>query len=723
MFPFEKPADSLEHAAEQSRTEFFWYIYGANDYSQFNFNIKPVPWEQEHVYAYPSQWQPDAGVYLAHKEHAHKRVWNFRQEQYVNRLPNKENWIVPEEIDAASVDFTWHPNPHDPAYNYHFGDDYQESCGLMYQVPGATDIKLLEGFNTKTVAPDIFFIDKLNQQSTQRFESLKQRYPNAQKVRYMNSMLETIKRCIARSSTTKFWVISSENNYDTFDFAWHANSWQGYMTHVFGSRLQKWSDTYLINKHVFERNAKWAKSIAEFPDLNFVTNQYVVIPEDLYDVYYIDHNNAKQNKDVLLNRFPKFKTTRFVDNYLDTLKRIVATATTEYVWITSSLCDYAKFDFSWQPEPWQSDMLHVFASKNQKFGDTFYVPVAKFKEQMDQLELLDWFDTVNYCSEQVVPYLGLDIVRYNSDDLVGLVKNHKFESPYIVFTTTGEVPDFVPSVWRKQDRAVHTFTRSGSICVVPRDIQQEIHTQLYDYPYIIKHKDAFLAEKALDIVYISNGEPDAERWYEHTCRVSGREVKRVQNVSGRIQAYQAAANASETEWFFTVFAKLEMVEDFDWTWQPDRLQEPKHYIFNARNPINGLEYGHQGMIAYNKRLVLATEQSGLDFTLSKAHEVVPILSGTAHFNQDEWTTWRTAFREVVKLKYFMETQPTMETEHRLNTWLKTANGKHAEYCLSGAHDAINYYHEVEGDYDKLFNTFQWAWLRDRFTRQFWIHGN
>ena len=777
--PFELHASCLEEAASKSRTEFFWYIYGNNDYTGFNFYIRPVPWEETHVYTYGSQWQKDAGVYLAHKEHAHKKIWNFKSDQRVTRLPDianwyipdyvdvitvdtswhpdphdasytyhfpskhqsssgvtynsghteikfshalvietlprLENWTVPEDIDPETVDYTWHPNPLDPDYVYHFSDDYQEFSGLMYTVPGATEIKMSEGFGTKTRVPDIFFIDKNNQQSAQRFATLKERYPTAQKLRYANSMLETVKRCIARTSTNKFWVISSENIYDDFDFAWHANSWQGFMTHVFGSKWQKWSDTYLVDKWVFERNAKWAKSIAEFPDLNFVTNQYVVIPEDLYDVYYIDHNNAQQNKGVLLNRFPKFKTTRFVDNYLDTLKRIVATATTEYIWVTSSLCDYAKFDFSWQPEPWQADMLHVFASKNQKFGDTFYIPVAKFKQQMDQLELLDWFDTVNYCDEQVVPYIGIDIVRYNSDDLVRLVKEHKFTAPYAVFTTTGEIPDFTPSVWRKKDRAVHTFTRSGSISVVPRDIQAELSSQLYDYPYINKHKDAFLVEKPLDIVFISNGEPDAERWYEHTCRVADREVKRVQNVNGRVQAYQAAANSSDTEWFFTVFAKLEMVEDFDWEWQPDRLQEPKHYIFNARNPVNGLEYGHQGMIVYNKRLVLETEQSGLDFTLSKAHEVVPVLSGIAHFNQDPWTTWRTAFREVVKLKYFMDTAPTMETEHRLNTWLKTAQGDNAEYCLSGALDAIDYYHEVEGDYDRLFNTFEWDWLRERFT--------
>ena len=96
-------------------------------------------------------------------------------------------------------------------------------------------------------------------------------------------------------------------------------------------------------------------------------------------------------------------------------------------------------------------------------------------------------------------------------------------------------------------------------------------------------------------------------------------------------------------------------------WQPDYWQEPKHYIFHSRNCLNGLEYGHMGIIAYNKQLVLDTIESGLDFTLSAPHQVVPELSATAYFNADPWMTWRTAFREVIKLKHFMDQQPTIET--------------------------------------------------------------
>ena len=128
----------------------------------------------------------------------------------------------------------------------------------------------------------------------------------------------------------------------------------------------------------------------------------------------------------------------------------------------------------------------------------------------------------------------------------------------------------------------------------------------------------------------------------------------------------------------------QVVKEFDWLWQPDHLQEPKHYIFNALNPVNGLEYGHMGIIAYNKSLVLDTHESGLDFTLSQAHEVVPILSGIAHFNQSPWMTWRTAFREVVKL--YVANQVT-----RIDSWLAsditTPFGRQAQ---AGAHAGYEY---------------------------------
>jgi hypothetical protein len=180
----------------------------------------------------------------------------------------------------------------------------------------------------------------------------------------------------------------------------------------------------------------------------------------------------------------------------------------------------------------------------------------------------------------------------------------------------------------------------------------------------------------------------------------------VSGINGRVAAYQEASRHSLTPWFFAVFAKLEVTRDFDWSWQPDRMQQAKHYIFHAHNPVNGLVYGHQAMIAYNKRLVLENTGAGLDFTLDQPHEVVPICCGTANYHESDWMCWRTAFREVLKLKASL---PDVENEHRLNKWL-TVDTTPGGWSRKGAEDGVEYYDEVGGDFDALKKSYEWAWL-------------
>lgn len=724
IYPHEKFARTIDDARKQCRTSHFWYIDGKADVSNFDFNWVPPQWEnaQTHIFRLYSQHEEFEILYCPKIDAG---VENWHERSFLPRTPSKKFWTIPEEIEESAIDFTWAPPISDPPYIYHFSSEFQISSGLIYTVPDATDIKfvdympLIEAGQTALHALDIFMVDMNNKSAEIRFDALKKKYPQIQKIRYMNGWIETIKRCSKRASTTKFWVISSENVYTDFDFSWHAEPWQTFMTHVFGSQWQKWSDTFLINKVEFARHARWAKKLEEFPNLNFVQDQHVYRPDDLYDIYYIDHTNPDSDKifERVLARYPDVKKSRFVDNYLDTIKRIVATAETEYIWVINSICDYARFDFTWQPEPWQATMLHVFPSNEQKFGDTFYIHVPSFKEQMDKIALLEWFDTTNFCKDQTVPRLPMDVVEYDDDTVVDAVKRHTFDSAYAVFKPTGmPTIKFTPSIWRKKDRSVHAFTGSGSVIVAPRDIKAVLREQIYDYPYIKSHSEQFLDEKEMDIIYISNGEPDAERWYEHLVSVAGgRSVKRVMNVNGRAKAYKAAAELSDTPWFFTVFAKLEIDPAFDWTWQPDRMQDAKHYIFNAKNPVNGLEYGHQGLICYCKKLVLETTVTGLDFTLSKKHEVVDMLSGVAHFNADPWTTWRTAFREAIKL---YDNRGDYDSDSRLETWRKVGIGEFAEWSIAGANDGVAYHQSVNGRKDDLMLSFEWAWLREYFDRKY-----
>jgi hypothetical protein len=707
-----------------------WVIPANINKETFDFSWRPHPADPPFIYKFPTVWNGEGGPeYHVPGAIQEKYTSDLVAETLVDMTP----WAVPEEVNPDTVDFSWVPHPKDPPYIYHFGTDWQASVGLTYTVPGATEIKFagdipVRGQYAQALEVlDIFFVDRGNDAAQTKYDILKVRYPNIQKIRYANSIMDTVQRCVTRAQTNKFWVISSEYDYNDFDFAWHAQPWQSYMTHVFPSQHQKWSDTFLINKNEFTRHAQWAKGIEEFPNLNFVTDQTVTKSANRYNVYYVDHGNDISQHQFEYLRADVIKDaylikTRFVDNYLDTFKRIMATAETEYVWIINSICNYTDgFDFTWEPEPWQREMIHVFPSGNQRRGDTFYIHVESFKKQMVELELLDWFNVINYCNDQTVERFSMPTHQYSSDDLVTEIKNYKFNFPYALFTNQKDLQlSDSPCLWAKKDRAVVRISTAGATAIVPRDIKADLRRQIYDYPYIEDAKprlnDYLGGQFSLDIVYISNGEPDEERWYEHLCYMSNTRAKWVRGVDGRTAAYQEAARQSTTPWFFAVFAKLEVLgNEFPWTtWMPDYFQEPKHYIFNSRNPVNGLEYGHQGMIAYNKRLVLENNNPGIDFTLSQAHESVPILSGIAHFNQSAWMTWRTAFREVVKLKHFMAEQPTLETSHRLATWCEVAEGEFAEYCLAGARDAVLYYNQVGGDYERLKLSFDWAWLQERF---------
>jgi hypothetical protein len=304
----------------------------------------------------------------------------------------------------------------------------------------------------------------------------------------------------------------------------------------------------------------------------------------------------------------------------------------------------------------------------------------------------------------------------NDDSIVEDVKQHSFVEPVSLFTNDVNKEYQIPmiSLWREKTRTVIPLSNGANTTLVTRDAKNHISTQIYDYPYISKKVYANVyKDNSLDIIFISNGESNAEQNWNHLCRLTNN-AKRIDGVDGRVQAYQAAAKLSDTAWFFAVFAKLEVEKEFNWNWQPDRLQQSKHYIFHAKNPITGLEYGHMAMIAYNKELVLNNTAPGLDFTLDQEHEVVPILSGTAYYADSIETAWRSAFREVIKL----QDSPSIDNEYRLTKWLESNDTDLGIWSQRGATDAVEYYSSVNGEFEALRLTYEWEWLDSYFKQKY-----
>jgi hypothetical protein len=577
-------------------------------------------------------------------------------------------------------------------------------------------------------------------------------------------LARSLEHAQSMSRTRYFWIVNNLCDYSNFDFTWEPVPWQAHQRHAWASQWQKDCGTYLVPKAGFADTnyhcdvvpvcadmSKWTvpTAVADFdyswhPDateppyhyvfgtqwqktggpeyrmpgateVKYVTQVRATTRATAAVAYVIDHidGNASQVADQI--SIPVARVLRYFDNYKDTLLRLTKSIPEdqEYVWICSSVCDYTSFDFSWHPKLWQSHMLHVFASNNQKFGDTFFMHVPTFKQKIDQIELLDWYD-LNFVTEISVPRRAMPVVQHTGDTHVDAVQTMSWSGPLAVFTNRSIGTAVLPTVplWREKTKTVVPLDPAASVVIVPRPAVSYVKTQLYDYPHIDRTCRNTLTSLPLDIVFIANGESNAEaNWHHLSQCVTHRpnRLTRVDNVPGRAAAYRAAAQASSTAWFFAVFAKLEVSAEFDWAWQPDCLQQPKHYIFHAHNPVTGLEYGHMAMIAYNCKLTLSNPAQGLDFTLEQPHEVVPILSGTARYADDPWTAWRTAFREAVKLR---QNLPNIESQYRLNRWLASGTGPMAAWSQQGARDGVAYYEAVSGDFASLRRTYEWSWLAD-----------
>jgi hypothetical protein len=214
--------------------------------------------------------------------------------------------------------------------------------------------------------------------------------------------LETTQHAVALP-TRKCWTVPA--GVEPVDQSWHPNPFDPPYIYQFGTQHQRTGGpTYTV---------PGATDIKYVDQIRATTNRVATA------VYEIDHLCGNAGKIANTTR-----TVRYFDNYRDTLIRIAKSIGDqhEFVWICSSICDYTDFDFSWHPEQWQATMLHVFASYDQKFGDTFFMHVPTFAARAEKKALLEWYD-VNFVNTPVVSRRPMPVIVHDSDSQVDAVKN------------------------------------------------------------------------------------------------------------------------------------------------------------------------------------------------------------------------------------------------------------------------------------------------------------
>jgi hypothetical protein len=139
------------------------------------------------------------------------------------------------------------------------------------------------------------------------------------------------------------------------------------------------------------------------------------------------------------------------------------------------------------------------------------------------------------------------------------------------------------------------------------------------------------------------------------------------------------------------------------------LKEIVH-VWRSRNPITGLEYGYGGVKLLPTKMTLEMDTSTTDMTtsISKHFKVMPDISNITAFNTDAYSTWRSAFRECVKLVINNDA----ESLDRLKVWLELNNTvPYGFYAYLGALAGQAYGEKNASNKEALSKINDFTWLQ------------
>ena len=216
-----------------------------------------------------------------------------------------------------------------------------------------------------------------------------------------------------------------------------------------------------------------------------------------------------------------------------------------------------------------------------------------------------------------------------------------------------------------------------------------------------------------DAVFISYNEPDADERYKRLLERYPN-TKRIHGVKGIHQAHIAAAKKCSTKMFWVIDGDADLLPEFNLDHKVNEYDLDCVHVWRSRNPINNLIYGYGGVKLLPRRLTMKVDVNSTDMTtsISDRFKAMPFVSNVTSFNTDEFSTWKSAFRECAKLSSkVIDRQEEGETNERLKVWTTRAHGRFCEFAIRGARAGMEFGLSSGSDL-RLINDFDW--LQERF---------
>ena len=220
-----------------------------------------------------------------------------------------------------------------------------------------------------------------------------------------------------------------------------------------------------------------------------------------------------------------------------------------------------------------------------------------------------------------------------------------------------------------------------------------------------------------DICFISYNEPDADQRYSKLVERFPR-AKRVHGVKGIHQAHITAAKKCSTKMFWVIDGDADLLPEFNLDHKVNEYDLDCVHVWRSRNPINNLIYGYGGVKLLPRRLTMNVDVSSTDMTtsISDRFKAMPFVSNVTRFNTDEFSTWKSAFRECAKLSSsIIPNGDNTDNEYRLKVWqTKGADREYGEDAILGAKQGAEFGETYKDNLDALNKINDFKWLEETY---------
>jgi hypothetical protein len=700
-------ADVYEEYAQRSRTDWFWIVD-----RDFEFNGKllyvPTVHEQEYIhvfkipghlkYRYPADnhdpWDVRCGgVRLVNKN------FDFTKHKY-------HDGIVPVRYDIFFVDS---PKNFDSIAKksrtkmfWTIDNDYNISQIVKY-VPTRDEQKYLLNFKIsdqlKHKYPDkeggVYLVPKSINENTS--------------IKYKGNLSGTkpvFKKYTSeeegKNQTTKdwFWVIDPDVEVNSdFDFNFVPDIWDSGKTHVWQianpvtGLNYDYAGVKLCHREAKSGRPKYIKEIAS--------------TQKAYDVLHLSAN-------------------------LDILEQLNGyNSSTKMYWAIDPWVELSPdFKFDVYPTQWDQDCVHVFMDDHGVYRNVRLIPAGYQFDSLEQITNNSFpkLKQHNIIASVTPQWSVYNLKNYTSKELYDITQSETkpwfFTVDFDVETT--QTLSYEPNIndqgkvhaWQRLNPHTGQVHSYGGVRLWPTEHINNITTDNIKFnkiPRLRYVKEPLSAYKPYPIVLLSYHEERAQTAFDALSQRSDN-VLWVKDIKGIFEAHQEAAKLCQNStMFWVVDADAELAEDFDFSYIPDVYDQETVHVWASLNPVTGSKYGYGGVKLFNTQQVSEATSWGLDFTtgLSKRFKFMPEVSCTTRFNTTAYDTWRSAFREVVKLT--ISTDP--DAKYRISEWLNPlpdsdfgSEGKRgAEQAQTFAKQNINNISELDkiNDYD---------WLQKKFTQ-------